>query len=58
MKKFKIDLLFYTLIGIVLSSIAEDIEGWINIPSRIIFIVAVVLAGIPLFFLIKDWIKK
>jgi len=58
MKNFKNDLLFYTMLGIIIGSMSEEIEGYTNIPESTILIVALVLAAIPVFFLIKNWLKK
>ena len=58
MKKFKTDLLFYTMMGIIIGTFSENIEDLTNIPERIVLIIAAIIAGIPVFFIIKDWLKK
>ena len=58
MQTFKTDLLFYTMMGIIIGTFSENIEDLTNIPERITLIVAVVITGIPVFFIIKDWLKK
>ena len=58
MQTFKTDLLFYTMMGIIIGTFSENIEDLTNIPERIVLIVAAIIAGIPVFFIIKDWLKK
>jgi NhaP-type Na+/H+ or K+/H+ antiporter len=58
MKTFKNDLLFYTMLGIIIGTFSENIEDLTNIPERIVLIIAAIITGIPVFFLIKDWLKK
>jgi len=58
MKTYKTDLLFYSMLGIIIGSFSENIEVLTNIPERIVLIIAAVIAAIPVFFLIKDWLKK
>ena len=58
MKTFKNDLLFYTMLGVIIGTFSENIEDLTNIPKRITLIVAAVITGIPVFFTIKDWLKK
>ena len=58
MQTFKTDLLFYTMMGIIIGTFSENIEDLTNIPERIVLIIAAVIAGIPVFFIIKDWLKK
>jgi len=58
MKTFKNDLLFYTMLGVIIGTFSENIEDLTNIPERIVLIIAAVIAGIPVFFIIKDWLKK
>jgi hypothetical protein len=58
MQTFKTDLLFYTMMGIIIGTFSENIEDLTNIPERIVLIVAAIITGIPVFFIIKDWLKK
>lgn len=58
MQTFKTDLLFYTMMGIIIGTFSENIEDLTNIPERIVLIIAAIITGIPVFFLIKDWLKK
>ncbi len=58
MKTFKNDLLFYTMLGVIIGTFSENIEDLTNIPERITLIIAAVITGIPVFFIIKDWLKK
>ena len=58
MQTFKTDLLFYTMMGIIIGTFSENIEDLTNIPERIVLIIAAIIAGIPVFFIIKDWLKK
>ena len=58
MKTFKNDLLFYTMLGVIIGTFSENIEDLTNIPERITLIIADVITGIPVFFIIKDWLKK
>jgi NhaP-type Na+/H+ or K+/H+ antiporter len=58
MQTFKTDLLFYTMLGIIIGTFSENIEDLTNIPERIVLIIAAIITGIPVFFLIKDWLKK
>lgn len=52
------DLLFYTMLGVIIGTFSENIEDLTNIPERITLIIAAVITGIPVFFIIKDWLKK
>jgi len=58
MQTFKTDLLFYTMVGIIIGTFSENIEDLTNIPERIVLIIAAIITGIPVFFIIKDWLKK
>ena len=58
MQTFKTDLLFYTMMGIIIGTFSENIEDLTNIPERIVLFIAAFIAGIPMFFIIKDWLKK
>lgn len=58
MKTFKNDLLFYTMLGVIIGTFSENIEDLTNIPERIVLFIAAFIAGIPVFFIIKDWLKK
>ena len=58
MKTFKNDLLFYSMLGVIIGTFSENIEDLTNIPERITLIIAAVITGIPMFFIIKDWLKK
>tara|TARA_Y100000022_G_C13072053_1_gene293842 strand:- start:125 stop:304 length:180 start_codon:yes stop_codon:yes gene_type:complete len=58
MQTFKTDLLFYTMMGIIIGTFSENIEDLTNIPERIVLIIAAIITGIPVFFIIKDWLKK
>ena len=58
MKTFKNDLLFYTMLGVIIGTFSENIEDLTNIPERIVLFIAAFIAGIPMFFIIKDWLKK
>ena len=58
MKTFKNDLLFYTMLGVIIGTFSENIEDLTNIPERITLFIAAVITGIPVFFIIKDWLKK
>ena len=58
MQTFKTDLLFYTMMGIIIGTFSENIEDLTNIPERIVLIIAAIIAGIPVFFIIKNWLKK
>ena len=58
MQTSKTDLLFYTMMGIIIGTFSENIEDLTNIPERIVLIIAAIIAGIPVFFIIKDWLKK
>ena len=60
MKKwdFKNNPLFFTMLGMLIGSAAEYIEEWTNIPQIISVAVGFVIVMIPLFFWIKDWLKK
>ena len=58
MQTFKTDLLFYTMMGIIIGTFSENIEDLTNIPERIVLFIAAFIAGIPVFFIIKDWLKK
>lgn len=58
MRTFKNDLLFYTMLGVIIGTFSENIEDLTNIPERITLIIAAVITGIPVFFIIKDWLKK
>ena len=37
---------------------SENIEDLTNIPERIVLFIAAFITGIPVFFIIKDWLKK
>ena len=54
MQTFKTDLLFYTMMGIIIGTFSENIEDLTNIPERIVLIIAAIIAGIPVFFIL--WI--
>jgi len=60
MKKwdFKNNPLFFTMLGMLIGSAAGYIEEWTNIPQIISVAVGFVIVMIPLFFWIKDWLKK
>jgi len=58
MKTFKNDLLFYSMLGVIIGTFSENIEDLTNIPERIVLFIAAFIAGIPMFFIIKDWLKK
>ncbi len=58
MKTFKNDLLFYTMLVVIIGTFSENIEDLTNIPERIVLFIAAFIAGIPVFFIIKDWLKK
>ena len=60
MKKwdFKNNPLFFTMLGMLIGSVAGYIEEWTNIPQIISVAVAFIIVMIPLFFWIKDWLKK
>ena len=58
MKTFKNDLLFYTMLGVIIGTFSENIEDLTNIPERIVLFIAAFITGIPVFFIIKDWLKK
>ena len=58
MKTFKNDLLFYTMLGVIIGTFSENIEDLTNIPERITLFIAAVITAIPVFFIIKDWLKK
>ena len=58
MQTFKTDLLFYTMMGIIIGTFSENIEDLTNIPERIVLFIAAFIVGIPVFFIIKDWLKK
>ena len=58
MKTFKNDLLFYTILGVIIGTFSKNIEDLTNISERITLIIAAVITGIPVFFIIKDWLKK
>ena len=60
MKKwdFKNNPLFFTMLGMLIGSAAGYIEEWTNIPQIISVAVGFIIVMIPLFFWIKDWLKK
>ena len=60
MKKwdFKNNPLFFTMLGMLIGSAPGYIEEWTNIPQIISVAVGFVIVMIPLFFWIKDWLKK
>ena len=60
MKKwdFKNNPLFFTMLAMLIGSAAGDIEEWTNIPQIISVAVGFIIVMIPLFFWIKDWLKK
>jgi hypothetical protein len=58
MKTFKNDLLFYSMLGVIIGTFSENIEDLTNIPERIVLFIAAFIACIPVFFIIKDWLKK
>ena len=60
MKKwdFKNNPLFFTMLGMLIGSAAGYIEEWTSIPQIISVAVGFIIVMIPLFFWIKDWLKK
>ena len=60
MKKwdFKNNPLFFTMWGMLIGSAAGYIEEWTNIPQIISVSIGFIIVMIPLFFWIKDWLKK
>jgi len=50
--------LFFGMLGLLIASASTIIEDFTNIPSTTVLIVAMAIYSIPLFFWIKDWIKK
>ena len=60
MKKwdFKNNPLFFTMLGMLIGSAAGYIEEWTNIPQIISVSVGFIIVMIPLFFWIKDWLRK
>ena len=50
--------LIFTIVGLIIASEAEEIEGFTGIPIKAVGIFAVILTIVPLFRKFLLWLKK